>query len=172
MVLCRHMQQPPALFVYGTLKRGQSNHGLLTPFIRAVEPAWTRGLLYDLGDFPALVEGEGKAWGDVVRVDHTDLPRLLPVLDRLEGYNAEDEASSMYIRRTVAVFTQSRTREQAYAYFYNPHHPALLPLSSLHHLESGEWSHPWMAPERTEHEGLESYREWVRTFRTRNSAPE
>ncbi|GAC1408813.1 MAG: hypothetical protein NVSMB52_21630 [Chloroflexota bacterium] len=166
------MKHPPALFVYGTLKRGQSNHEILTPFIRAIEPAWIRGLLFDLGDFPALVEGEGKAWGDIVHVNHVDLPRLLGILDRLEGYHPEDEASSMYIRREVIVSTHTQQDERAYAYFYNPHHPALPLLSSLQHLESGDWSDPWIVPERTEHEGLEWYREWVRTFRTRHSAPE
>jgi gamma-glutamylcyclotransferase (GGCT)/AIG2-like uncharacterized protein YtfP len=72
------------LFVYGTLKRGESRHRFLAGQT-FVAPARTRPLyrLHDLGDFPGLVESavgltiEGELW----EVDEACLLRL----DRIEG---------------------------------------------------------------------------------------
>lgn len=157
------METPAAFFVYGTLKRGQINHELLAPFALSIERGSVRGTLYDLGDFPALVEGDADAWGEIVRVNRSALPRLVPVLDRLEDYQPENPAGSMYLRRVVDVRTESGRMERAFAYFYNHEHPALLPLSSLRFLDDGEWVYGWTA-ERSAYEGLDTYRDWVRTF--------
>lgn len=73
------------LFVYGTLKRGQRNAGLLSDqtFVRTAvtEPLYR---LYDCGSYPALVEcpdsGVGIE-GEVYRIDDA----IRPTLDELEG---------------------------------------------------------------------------------------
>jgi len=73
------------VFVYGTLKRGGSNHHLMVgqQFVTTAqtEPAYK---LYSLGDYPALVDAprdgspiEGEIW----TVDNDCLAKL----DRLEG---------------------------------------------------------------------------------------
>jgi gamma-glutamylaminecyclotransferase len=72
------------LFLYGTLKRGGSNHRLMAGQ-RYVGPAATAPLyrLFDLGPFPGLIEdGAGRS----VRGELWDVtPECLGALDRFEG---------------------------------------------------------------------------------------
>jgi gamma-glutamylcyclotransferase (GGCT)/AIG2-like uncharacterized protein YtfP len=75
---------PARVFVYGTLRRGQVNHGLLAEArwlgTHVTAPAYT---LYHLGSYPGAVAGGRDALvGDVYRVDARTLGRL----DRLEEY--------------------------------------------------------------------------------------
>jgi gamma-glutamylcyclotransferase (GGCT)/AIG2-like uncharacterized protein YtfP len=72
------------VFVYGTLLEGEPNHRVLkgARLVRRAhtEPAF---LLYDLGPFPALVDGGGlRVAGEVYEVDDG----CLAALDRLEGH--------------------------------------------------------------------------------------
>jgi gamma-glutamylaminecyclotransferase len=68
------------LFVYGTLKRGECNHGLLAgqQFIQeaVTEPAYR---LLDTGPHPALIEvptGGRTIHGEIYRIDRPTLARL------------------------------------------------------------------------------------------------
>jgi gamma-glutamylcyclotransferase (GGCT)/AIG2-like uncharacterized protein YtfP len=84
--------------VYGTLKRGMSNHDFLrgTQFIG--ETVLTCVTLYDLGLFPAakLEPSEGIEVG-VYEIDD----ETLTVLDRLEGYRANAPETSFYYRHMI-----------------------------------------------------------------------
>ncbi|MGI8967777.1 MAG: gamma-glutamylcyclotransferase family protein [Chloroflexota bacterium] len=131
---------PPALFVYGTLMRGEMNHALVGCRALAVEHAWTHGLLYDVGDFPALLPGEGHVHGELVQLDTAGLAAVLPLIDRLEGYDAGNEAGSFFLRRVIQV-TSPVGDCPAIAYFYNPEHPALPALDYLPLIASGTWRH-------------------------------
>ena len=98
------------LFVYGTLKRGQRNHRLLTGQ-EFVAPARTlpHYRLYDTGSYPCLVEDANNGvavGGEVYRVDESLLPRL----DELEG------TPKLFWRRQIAVEGFS---EPVVAYLYN-----------------------------------------------------
>lgn len=73
------------LFVYGTLKRGCKNHRQLAGQRFLGEARTVPGYrLYDLGDYPGMVEvpedGEG-VWGEIWAVDEVALARL----DAFEG---------------------------------------------------------------------------------------
>ena len=153
--------EPRALFVYGTLKRGQLNSSLLAPYQRSVEPAWTRGYLYDLGLFPALVGGEGTVQGEIVRLAVADLARVLPILDQLEDYRPGDAVHSMYLRRAIDVWIASGEHQRAYAYFYNRDHAALPRVPGGVWFGSGVDHAPSGAAED------EAFRRHVRTFRQR-----
>jgi gamma-glutamylaminecyclotransferase len=79
-----HTPLPGALFVYGTLMRGEANHRLLrgSQFIGTAKTV--RGFsLFDHGYFPAMVRmGDSIVSGEVFEI--TD--ETLRALDRLEGY--------------------------------------------------------------------------------------
>jgi gamma-glutamylcyclotransferase (GGCT)/AIG2-like uncharacterized protein YtfP len=70
------------VFVYGTLKRGETNHHWLEGACWQGEAELRGVVLHDLGPFPMAVIGDGSAQGEVYAVDDRGLARL----DELEGY--------------------------------------------------------------------------------------
>lgn len=83
------------LFVYGSLLRGEENHGVLAA-ARLVARARTvaRYTLVDLGPYPALLEGGDTAVaGEIYEVEE----ELLAVLDEFEGH------PDVYVRRSVDI---------------------------------------------------------------------
>ncbi|HEU5328853.1 MAG: gamma-glutamylcyclotransferase family protein [Thermomicrobiales bacterium] len=146
---------PATLFVYGTLKQGQLNCPLLDPYARAVEPAWTQGVLYDFGLYPGLVAGAGIVHGELVQLDPATLTEALALLDRLEGYQPDDLPGSIYRREVVTVETAHGTQVRAYTYFYN-HDPAGLPR-----VADGAWFAP---PAATATATDSAFDQHVRTF--------
>lgn len=81
------------LFVYGTLRLGQPNHPLLRGRIKRTLAGWMEGVvLYDLGAYPMMVEGQGRVWGEVVhlRPEVEVYAATLALLDRVEGVNGVD----------------------------------------------------------------------------------
>lgn len=84
------------LFVYGTLKRGQPNHRLLTGqhFVREAKTE-PRYRLYDLGPYPGMAEdprGGVAVTGELWEVDAA----CLAALDEFEG------VPDLYVRARVA----------------------------------------------------------------------
>lgn len=72
------------LFIYGTLRRGEALHR----WIRRARPrriwaARASGRLLDLGQYPAMIEGNGQVTGEAAGFE--TLAGLLPVLDEVEG---------------------------------------------------------------------------------------
>lgn len=99
------------MFVYGTLLRGESNHGLL---VRAelLGTACTeaRYELVDLGGYPAMLPGgtvpvRGEVWG----VDDATLSRL----DELEGHPGYYRRRSLKLDDGRSVQAYLLPREQA-----------------------------------------------------------
>lgn len=150
--------EPAAFFVYGTLKRGQSNHQLIAPAVLTAVPATIRGRLYDVGPFPALGPGDDVVHGELMTVASADLPRLLATLDDLEGYEPADPAGSMYRRRIVAATVAGRELA-AFAYFYNR------PPVGLRHLPGGTWDGPSAAEVAPLSDELTDFGRHVRDFR-------
>lgn len=74
---------PPTerVFVYGSLRRGQSNHGQLLAARDEGEGTLEGADLHDLGPFPMAVPGGGRVQGEVFAVTR----ELLLALDRFEG---------------------------------------------------------------------------------------
>jgi gamma-glutamylcyclotransferase (GGCT)/AIG2-like uncharacterized protein YtfP len=74
------------LFVYGTLRRGESNHYLLEPAQclgqHQTRPEFT---LYDLGPYPAVIEGHDAIIGEVYLIDEETLANV----DELEDCPVE-----------------------------------------------------------------------------------
>lgn len=95
------MQQ--LVFVYGTLRQGQSNHHLLAQSEllgnHTTPPIYS---LYDLGSYPAVIEGHNAIYGEVYRVDDDTLKQLdiledVPVDYRREQIETPFGLAWMYI---------------------------------------------------------------------------
>ncbi|WP_066048192.1 gamma-glutamylcyclotransferase [Robertmurraya korlensis] len=95
------------LFVYGTLRRHESNHGLLKKASCLAEQAWVNGELFDTGyGDPTLELNEsGKVYGELYLVSKD----LLPQLDALEDYE-EGRETNLYDRTMVTVHTDEGTK--------------------------------------------------------------
>ncbi len=95
------------VFVYGTLRPGQANHGRLLAG-RAVAPAVLDGHELRLGDWPWVRAAAGSSVvGEVVAVE----PEVLERIDRLE-----DVAGGLYRRGRVAVRLAGGEEAEAWTY--------------------------------------------------------
>lgn len=87
-----------AVFVYGTLKRGECRARCWPRRPLAVASAVIRGRLHDLGPYPALVPGDDRVRGELWRFHPADMDETLRVLDEVEGATQLGDA---YYRRIV-----------------------------------------------------------------------
>jgi gamma-glutamylcyclotransferase (GGCT)/AIG2-like uncharacterized protein YtfP len=127
-----------AVFVYGTLMQGQSRGGLIlaaTPL--RIVPARTPGRLADLGAYPGLIPARRSGqWVFGEFAEFPALESLLAQLDFVEEYSpGEEEARSLYLRRSVPVVLEDGTESWAWSYVYNrPYDPRRI-------IRSGDWRH-------------------------------
>ena len=107
-----------AVFVYGTLKRGQCRAGLWPSSPHSIKQAWVRGRLHDRSDYPAMTPGDDRVRGELWRFPAEAMPRVLEVLDQVEGTN-QPETTDLYVRVQVKVIdAQDRSLGNAYTYLY------------------------------------------------------
>lgn len=111
---------PPLVFVYGTLRRGFSNRGrdILDLHGELLAQASVAGRLFDLGDFPAMVEPEtrkDRVSGEVYRLTKNP-ERALERLDRYEGARGANPLP--YERRDVEAELADGTEARAWAYIW------------------------------------------------------
>ncbi len=98
------MPQPPRfVFVYGTLRRGQSNDiNRLMPAPRFVCEADIEGVLYDLGPYPGIrLIGHDLVRGEIYEI----APEVERRLDEIE--EVHPQATGEYAKREVGVQTAS-----------------------------------------------------------------
>lgn len=120
---------PDHLALYGSLMSGLRSERSpdLEGLIEIVGPCRIPGLLYDLGPFPGLVEGDGEAIGEMHRILDG---RALEVMDWFEGHDPQDPAASLYRRERI------RLREpdlDAWVYLFNR------PTGSAPPVAGGDW---------------------------------
>jgi gamma-glutamylcyclotransferase (GGCT)/AIG2-like uncharacterized protein YtfP len=134
--------QPVGVFAYGTLKQGQRNFYVSQQggWLRS-EPAWLEGFqMYALPrskerlyPFPALIQGEGRVWGEVQYF--ADLEQALILLDELE------EEGKEYLRLGVQARLEKQDSEDlrlsVWVYVYM--HPASLDAIGAVWLPEGTW---------------------------------
>jgi gamma-glutamylcyclotransferase (GGCT)/AIG2-like uncharacterized protein YtfP len=109
------MPDPSAVFVYGTLKRGQVREKFWPRRPLRIEPATVRGLLSDLGPYPALVEGDNLVAGELWQFAAQDMPATLAALDEVEG--CQGNSDDLY-RRVVVQCRTAAGDVAAWSYFY------------------------------------------------------
>ncbi len=110
------------IFVYGTLKRGGSNHAFLARqrFLGTARttPGFT---LYSLGDYPGMVRAPGDIHGVTGELWAVD-DACLAELDRLEGLD-----EGLYERIDV-ILTPNPLAPSAQTYLYSRPHHGLAPV--------------------------------------------
>ncbi|MEH7085970.1 gamma-glutamylcyclotransferase family protein [Neobacillus drentensis] len=119
------------VFVYGTLRKNESNHYLMKGATLIAGQAWANGRLFDTGvGYPALKESMcDKVYGELYLVSEEQLLRL----DELEGYRP-NRSNNLYNRKNQVVFYEN-DKIEAYLYFIAEHHGSML----KNHIESGDW---------------------------------
>lgn len=111
--------------VYGTLKRGQSNHHILARAHFVGRCHLDQITLYDIGPFP----GAKLCPSDGIEVEIYDvIEETFARLDELEDYNPQAPQAGVYDRRQLETAFGA-----AWVYFYNPD------VSGLPEIRSGGW---------------------------------
>ncbi|MDG5787172.1 gamma-glutamylcyclotransferase [Evansella sp. AB-P1] len=103
------------VFVYGTLRKNESNHRLLNNTRCISEQCWTNGVLFDTGfGYPAMIYDHiGKVHGELYEVT----AEVLQHLDNLEGYYGKNK-NNLYERAMKPIYTDAGPTE-AYLYVYS-----------------------------------------------------
>jgi gamma-glutamylcyclotransferase (GGCT)/AIG2-like uncharacterized protein YtfP len=105
------------VFVYGTLRRGQSNYSILQGHTIREEQACLHGAqLYDLGFFPMAIEGEGVVSGELMHIRPVTYQEVLANLDMLEGVNRQAPHTGFYRRLARTVQAEDETEHLAWVY--------------------------------------------------------
>ena len=121
------------LFVYGTLRVGQSARSLLANSVVRTEKAHTSGRIYAFPmGYPGYSEGDGNGtvFGEVVWL--TELAATFGLLDAYEG---EDFA------RVIKQITLDSTGEQIWTWIYTLADPSAIKLGTP--IEDGDWVRYW-----------------------------
>jgi gamma-glutamylcyclotransferase (GGCT)/AIG2-like uncharacterized protein YtfP len=114
------------LFVYGTLRQGQTARSLVTASVTRCASASMSGQIYAFPmGYPGYVEGPGRVIGEVLWL--ADLAATLGLLDAYEG---ED-----FVRAIRQVTTD--TGEEVWAWIYTLADPEAVKLGTL--IADGDW---------------------------------
>ncbi len=104
------------VFVYGSLKKGYSNHAVMGDSTFIKEASLKGFCMHSLGAYPALVpqvfnpdnEHPQIVHGELYEVSDAQMPRI----NRLEGYDPDAEVNGFYDRETVRL----ESGESAYVF--------------------------------------------------------
>jgi len=118
------------LFVYGTLRQGQTARSLLANSITKTVKAHTTGQIYAFPmGYPGFTDGRGRVVGEVVWL--TDLAATFGLLDAYEG-----EDFARVITQVVL-----ETGEEVWTWIYTLADPGAVKLGTL--IEDGDWVRYW-----------------------------
>ena len=121
------------LFVYGSLRQGQTARSLVANQITKCVKAWTAGSIYAFPmGHPGYVEGDGtgRVEGEVLWL--TELAATFGLLDAYEGQD---------FVRVIRKVNLEETGEQVWAWVYTLSDPAAVKHGTLIH--HGDWVRYW-----------------------------
>ncbi len=121
------------LFVYGTLRRGQTARSLVANQITKTVKAWTGGSIYAFPmGYPGFVEGDGtgRVEGEVVWL--TELAATFGLLDAYEGTD---------FARVIRKVNLEETGEEVWAWVYTLSDPTAVKFGTL--IQHGDWVRYW-----------------------------
>lgn len=104
------------VFVYGTLKQGQSNFAIIGNLVISAKQGSISGALYDLGEYPAVIDGTRRIAGELLIF--ADPEKAFSLMDRLENYYGPNDLRNEYERKVVTVRLADGSEQDAYCYFY------------------------------------------------------
>ncbi len=121
------------LFVYGTLRQGQTARSLIANQVTRCEPATATGRIYAYAmGYPAFSDDDrGHVIGEVLWL--SELPATFGLLDAYEGAD---------FARVVKQVTLA-TGEEVWAWIYTLADPAAVAYGAL--IEDGDWVRHWQA---------------------------
>jgi gamma-glutamylcyclotransferase (GGCT)/AIG2-like uncharacterized protein YtfP len=121
------------LFVYGTLRQGQTARSLVANQITRSAKATTSGSIYAFPmGHPGFVEGDGKGrvFGEVIWL--TELAATFGLLDAYEGQD---------FARVIRQVTLDETNEQVWCWIYTLSDPGAIKVGTL--IQHGDWVRYW-----------------------------
>lgn len=120
------MTQPDSyLFVYGSLRSGFHHpaYDYITKYFNFVANAKVKGLLYDLGEYPAAAPSGDEVFiiGELYKFkDDTEFNWAIAQLDDYEGLNTEAGETPLFRREiTTAYHSDIPEETQAWMYWFN-----------------------------------------------------
>lgn len=118
------------LFVYGTLRTGQTARSLIVPHVVKFERATIRGKIYAFPmGYPGLVDGDGEVKGELMTI--TDLAAAFALLDAYEGTD--------FVRLLKMVTNADGKPEAAWVYYLAD--PGAVHLAEP--IPDGDWVRYW-----------------------------
>ena len=126
-------------FVYGTLIKGMGNDGLIPDEAKRIK-GYTRGKMFNVGLFPAVVNGKDKIHGEIVYVPSYLYKRTMKVLDTLEGYRGKDD--DMYKRVIKKVWDNGGNEIDCWMYLWNRD------IKGMEYISHGSWVKYWKGQEK------------------------
>ncbi len=119
-----------AIFVYGTLQRGEERERCWPKPPLRVQTATIRGELRDLGEYPGLIDGEDCIAGELWELRSDDMAITLHELDQVECFGQGEV--DLYVRKTIECLLADGTTATAFTYYLASvsdarQHPRVLP---------------------------------------------
>jgi gamma-glutamylcyclotransferase (GGCT)/AIG2-like uncharacterized protein YtfP len=112
------------LFVYGSLRGGFQNpaYEYISSYFEPAGTGRVKGLLADLGDFPAAVPATEEKYiiGEIYRLrEPAQFSWAFGQLDDYEGVVVEADEAQMYRREVTTVYPNDGAATEAWIYWYN-----------------------------------------------------
>ena len=111
------------LFVYGSLRSGFRNpaYKYLTRYFHLAGDAVVKGILYDMGEFPAAIAADEEKFisGELYIINNpAEFSWAIAQLDDYEGLNVEVGEIPLYKRESVKAYINGHGSD-AWIYWYN-----------------------------------------------------
>ena len=141
--------EPCGFFVYGTLQRGRLRQSAWPLPPDRIDPALVQASLYDLGPYPALLEGDDWVAGELWYYQQAHMPQVAQALDLVEGWDPQGRSEIGYRRdRCTVVPIDSDATQDAYTYWFLPQRlpetaKKIDPWDSIAGRLASRWPAPW-----------------------------
>ena len=111
------------IFVYGSLRSGFQNpaYDYISKYFHLISKAKVKGLMYDMGSFPAAVPTDENAFivGELYEHNNNcEFSWAIEQLDEYEGVNPEEGEDKLYTREKVTVYFGDNETSEAWIYWF------------------------------------------------------